>query len=89
MRSAVLEQRAGAALAGEKVAAEKRQAAEEERQRQALDAKSIAEQNIRDLAEKRDIIMQVWGDGVQGREERQGRRHAGVSQVLSLTRIAW
>ncbi|GAX77699.1 hypothetical protein CEUSTIGMA_g5142.t1 [Chlamydomonas eustigma] len=59
MRAAVVEARGNVAVAAEKVAIEKRLAAEEERQRQEMDTKLLAEQEIRDLAEKRDIIMQL------------------------------
>ena len=59
MREAVAETRGNAAAAAEKAAAEKWTQAEEERQKRAQDAKMLAEQQIRDLAEKRDIIMQL------------------------------
>lgn len=59
MREAVLETRGNAAVAAEKVSAEKWSVAEEERQKRARDTKLLAEQEIRDLAEKRDIIMQL------------------------------
>eukprot|EP00798_Chlamydomonas_sp_ICE-L_P020341 gene20341-27103_t len=59
MRDTVVEGRAGIAQAAEKLAIERRLAAEEERQKQVNDAKALAEAEIRDLAEKRDIIMQL------------------------------
>jgi len=59
MRETVVEARANIAVAAEKKALEKRLAAEEERRKQAADAKALAEQEIRELAEKRDIIMQL------------------------------
>ncbi|KAG1668464.1 hypothetical protein FOA52_005237 [Chlamydomonas sp. UWO 241] len=59
LRDAVLDTRGAAAVAAEKVVAEKRQLAEEERARSAANAKALAEQEIRELAEKRDIIMQL------------------------------
>ncbi len=58
-RSQVVEARAGVALAAEKLAAEKRNAAEQERRRQAGDAKALMEAQLRENAEKRDIIMQL------------------------------
>jgi hypothetical protein len=58
-RAAVVEARAGVAAAAERLAAEKRGAAEEERRRQAADSKAIMEAQLRENAEKRDIIMQL------------------------------
>lgn len=59
MRDTVHETRGNAAVAAEKVTAVKWTVAEEERQKRARDGKLLAEQEIRDLAEKRDIIMQL------------------------------
>eukprot|EP00955_Chlamydomonas_euryale_P052747 355265-Chlamydomonas_euryale.AAC.3 len=59
LRDAVLDTRGAPAVAAEKLAAEKRQLAEEERQRRAANEKALQEQEIRELAEKRDIIMQL------------------------------
>uniref|UniRef100_A0A7S3QMQ0 Cilia- and flagella-associated protein 99 n=1 Tax=Dunaliella tertiolecta TaxID=3047 RepID=A0A7S3QMQ0_DUNTE len=58
-RLAVLDARAGVAQAAERVAAEKRSQAEEERIKQAANAKALMEAQLRDIAEKRDIIMQL------------------------------
>ena len=59
MRIAVVDARANVAVAAEKITIEKRIAAEEERQKKAADAKILAEQEIKDLSEKRDIILQL------------------------------
>lgn len=59
LRDKVVEGRAGVSQASERMAAEKRAAAEEERRRQAADAKALMEAQLRDIAEKRDIIMQL------------------------------
>ena len=58
-RTAVVDARVLAAQAQERVAAEKRQQAEEERTKQAANAKALMEAQLRDIAEKRDIIMQL------------------------------
>ncbi|KAJ9512903.1 hypothetical protein QJQ45_029115 [Haematococcus lacustris] len=58
-RAQVIEARAGVAQAAERLAADKRATAEEERKKQAADAKAMMEAQLKDIAEKRDIIMQL------------------------------
>lgn len=58
-REAVVEARAGIAQAQERLVIERRNQAEEERRQQAANAKALMEAELREIAEKRDIIMQL------------------------------